>query len=202
MVKKTIVGILLVSFFILPKVLLAGEMDMGKMGMMGGNKDAHHKHVMTLKRVLKFERNFLKKSDAIKIGYIYKKGEASSEKAKNMMVMMAKNMTKDGLDGKAVSFVPIAAGSSSEKLKAAGVNVVYLGMGLSMDDVMSAASYGKSQGALIMGSMEDHVHKGHAAVGIIAKSDKVLLVINMKAAKETGADFDPRLLKLADEVIK
>lgn len=202
MVRKTLIGILLVSFFILPEVLLAGEMDMGKMEMMGNKSGVHHKHVTTLKKVLKFERSLLKKSDAIKIGYVYKKGDAASEKAKDKMMMMGKGMSAEKIGGKTVSFTQIEAGSLSEKLKAEDINVVYLGVGLSMNTVMSAKSYGKSQGALIMGSVEDHVHEGHAAVGIIAESDKIHLVINLTAAKETGVDFDPRLLRLADEIFK
>ena len=86
----------LVTSFFLPQPSPAKEMH--GMGKMDNNMQVHHKHIMTMKRIFKFERN-LSKVEAIRIVYLYKKGNETSAKDKDAMMMMAKGMTTDGVDG-------------------------------------------------------------------------------------------------------
>ena len=81
-------------------------------------------------------------------------------------------------------------------------NVIYLGSGLLKNELETIGKYGVSSRTLVIGSDKHHAEGGHTSVGIVVGDKRVSLVINLKTAKKVGADFDPRLLRLADKVIR
>jgi ABC-type uncharacterized transport system substrate-binding protein len=120
------------------------------------------------------------------------------------MVMMAKTMVEAGLDGKSVSFKPIGVNNSVDFTSAMDkdqINVLYIGTGLTESEVQSVSDYATEKQILAIGSYSEHAEKGNTAVGIIVE-DKVKLIINLPATKKFGVNFDPRLYRLADKVIK
>ena len=111
--KLTIVA--LIAFLFMPQVIPAQEKhDMKMQGndsqmmshpeMMDDHMMMHHEHVKTMERVFRYEWNLAEKASEIKVGYLYKVGDAVSEKDKNSMVMMSKTMVEGGLAGKTMSF--------------------------------------------------------------------------------------------------
>jgi hypothetical protein len=97
----TIVAI--ITFLLIPQVILAqGKTDMNMQGghsqmtshpeKMDENMMVHHEHVKTMERVFRYERNLSEKATEIKVGYLYKQGDAAAEKDKDAMVMMSKTM--------------------------------------------------------------------------------------------------------------
>ena len=100
----------LIVFLLMPQVVLAQEKnDMKMQGdhsqkmthpqMMEENMMVHHEHVKTMERVFRYERNLAEKASEIKVGYLYKLGDAAAENDKYGMVMMSKTMVEDGLAG-------------------------------------------------------------------------------------------------------
>ena len=206
----------LIAFLLIPQVVLAQEKsDMNMQGdhsqmmshpeKMDKNMMVHHEHVKTMERVFRYDRNLAKNANAIKVGYLYKLGNAAAEEDKDAMVTMSKTMVEDGLAGKTISFTPIGISPDnnlSSQLSEAGINVIYIGSGLSEEELNGAKKFAVDKKILTIGSTSEHAEKGITAVGIVASDDKVDLIINLKTADELAADFDPRLYRLADKVIK
>jgi len=206
----------LIAFLLIPHVLCAQEKH--GMNMQGGHAqmmnhpekmDAHmmehHEHVKTMERVFRYDRNLAEKAGAIKVGYLYKRGNAASEQDKDAMVMMSRTMVEGGLAGKSISFIPIGISPDAEltdQLSEAGINVIYIGYGLSLEELNDARKFAVGKKILTIGSTNEHTEKGITAVGIVVNKDKVDLVINLTTADRLAADFDPRLFRLADNVIQ
>jgi len=214
--EKLGIIIFVTIMFCLPQLIIAQDKD--GMQMEGGhgqmmshpeamddNMKVHHDHIKTMERVFRYERNFAEKADEIRVGYLYKVGDADSEKDKDAMVMMAKTMVEQGLAGKSISFDPVGVETDADfnsQLAEKKVNVIYIGSGLTADELVVAQKYSIKENILTIGSTSDVAEQGIAAVGIVVNHGKMDLIINMVTAQETGADFDPRLYRLADKVIK
>jgi hypothetical protein len=158
-----------------------------------------------MERVFRYERNLAEKANEIKVGYLYKLADHDAEKDKDAMVMMSKTMVEDGLAGKPISFTPI--GISPDKaigsqLSESGINVIYLGSGLNAKELNETKKFANDKRMLTLGSTKDQAEKGITAVGIVVDKNKVDLIINLHAAGESEVDFDPRLFRLADKLIK
>jgi hypothetical protein len=206
----------LITFLLIPQVILAQEKT--DMNMQGGhsqmmshpekmdeNMMVHHEHVKTMERVFRYERNLSEKATEIKAGYLYKQGDEAAEKEKDAMVMMSKTMVEDGLAGKPISFNPIGISSDNDlntQLSAAGINVIYIGSGLNAEELNGSKKFAVEMKMLTIGSTSEQAENGITAVGIVVNKDKVDLIINLKTVGELAADFDPRLYRLADKVIK
>jgi len=165
----------------------------------------HHEHIKTMERVFRYDRNLAENTDAIKVGYLYKLNNAEAEEDMNAMVMMSKTMVEGGLSGKDISFDPIGIGPGSnlsDQLAEAGINVVYIGYGLSKNELNDAKEFAARKKLLTIGSTSEQTEEGITTVGIVANKDKVDLIINLKTAEELAANFDPRLYRLADNVIR
>ena len=214
--KAMTISVALIAYLLIPQVILAQEKT--GMNMQGGhsqmmshpekmdeNMMVHHEHVKTMERVFRYERNLSEKATEIKVGYLYKQGDEAAEKDKDAMVMMSKTMVEGGLAGKPMSFTPIGISPDndlSSQLTEAGINVIYIGSGLSKEELNGAKKFAVEKKILTIGSTSEHAEQGITAVGIVAGNDKVDLIINLKTAGELAADFDPRLFRLADQVIK
>lgn len=206
----------LFAILLVPQVVFSQEhssMQMGgEHGQMMSHPEAmddhmkvHHEHVKTMERVFRYERNLAEKAEEIRVGYLYKAGDAESEKDRDAMVMMAKTMVEEGLAGKSISFNPIGVNEDSAvagQLAGEKINVIYIGSELSDTELAAVKSYSVSEKILVIGSTSAVAEEGAAAVGIIARSEKVDLIINLATANATGVDFDPRLYRLADKVLK
>lgn len=212
----TIAIIFLIAFLLTSQVIFAQEKtDMNMQGdhsqvmshpeKMDENMMVHHEHVKTMERVFRYERNLTENASAIKVGYLYKLGDTAAEQDKDAMVMMSKTMVEDGLSGKKISFDPIAISADnnlSSQLTEAGINVIYIGAGLSTDELNAAREFAVNKKMLTIGSTSELAEQGITAAGIVVNKDKVDLIINLKTAGELTVDFDPRLYRLANKVIK
>ena len=212
----TIAIIILIAFLLTSQVIFAQEKH--EMNMQGNHSQmkshpekmddhmiAHHEHIKTMERVFRYERNLAENASAIKVGYLYKLGDVAAEKDKDAMVMMSKTMVEDGLSGKKISFDPIAISADnnlSSQLTEAGINVIYIGAGLSADELNAAREFAANKKMLTIGSTSELAEQGITAAGIVVNKDKVDLIINLKTAGELTVDFDPRLYRLANKVIK
>jgi hypothetical protein len=206
----------LIHVFFLPQVLLGQEghnmemqadhsQMMAHPEKMDGHMMAHHEHIKTMERVFRYERNLYEKSNEIKVGYLYKLGDAAAEKDKNAMLMMSKTMVEDGLAGKPIFFTPIGISKDNDlnsQLSQAGLNVIYIGSGLNGQELDGAKKFAAEKKILTMGSSSELAENGTAAIGIVANNAKVDLIINLETASKLSADFDPRLYRLASKVIK
>jgi hypothetical protein len=165
----------------------------------------HHEHVKTMERVFRYDRELAEHASAIKVGYLYKLDNSAAEEDKDAMVMMSKTMVEGGLSGKEISFDPIGIDQDNNltsQLTAAGINVIYIGSGLSKEELDGAKKFAVEKKMLTIGSTSELAEQGITAVGIVVNKDKVDLIINLKTAGELAADFDPRLFRLADNVIQ
>jgi len=206
----------LIALLLMPQMLLAQEKHTMKMQgdhskmmshpeKMDEHMMVHHEHVKTMERVFRYDRNLAENASAIKVGYLYKLDDADAEEDKDAMVMMSKTMVEDGLAGKTMSFTPIGISPDNDltrQLSEAGINVIYIGSGLSEEELNGAKKYAVEKEMLTIGSTSMHAEKGITAVGIVVNKNKVDLIINLNTAGELAADFDPRLYRLANRVIK
>jgi len=206
----------LIAFLLMPQMLLAQEKHTMKMQgdhskmmshpeKMDEHMMVHHEHVKTMERVFRYDRNLAENASAIKVGYLYKLDDADAEEDKDAMIMMSKTMVEDGLAGKTMSFTPIGISPDNDltrQLSEAGINVIYIGSGLSEEELNGAKKYAVEKEMLTIGSTSMHAEKGITAVGIVVNKNKVDLIINLNTAGELAADFDPRLYRLANRVIK
>ena len=203
-------------FLFIPLLVLAQEKhDMKMQGdhaqmmshpeKMDDHMMVHHEHVKTMERVFRYDRELAEHASAIKVGYLYKLDNSAAEEDKDAMVMMSKTMVEGGLSGKEISFDPIGIDQDNNltsQLTAAGINVIYIGSGLSKEELDGAKKFAVEKKMLTIGSTSELAEQGITAVGIVVNKDKVDLIINLKTAGELAADFDPRLFRLADNVIQ
>jgi len=213
---QTMTIVALIAFLLMPQILLAQEKHAMKMEgdhakmmshpeKMDSHMMDHHEHVKTMERVFRYDRNLAEDASAINIGYLYKLDDADAEEDKDAMVMMSKTMVEDGLAGKTMSFTPIGISPDDDltrQLSEAGINVIYIGYGLSEEELNGAKKFAVERKILTIGSTSMHAEKGITAVGIVVNKGKVDLIINLNTAGELTADFDPRLFRLANRVIK
>jgi hypothetical protein len=173
--------------------------------MMDDHMKTHHEHVKTMERVFRYERNLAEKAERISVAYLYKKGDHESEKDRDAMVMMAQTMVTDGLAGKSISFEPVGMGDDTvlaEQLAKTGANVIYIGKNLSRAELGAAKDYAVQNKILTIGSSGAQTEQGTTAVGIDVQKEKVDLIISLVTAQQQGVEFDPRLYRLADKIIK
>ncbi len=173
--------------------------------MMDHHMNTHHEHVKTMERVFRYERNLAEKAEKIVVGYLYKKGDHQSEKDKDAMVMMAQTMVTDGLARKSILFIPIGLSDEvvmADQIVKVGANVIYIGKNLSHAELEAVRGFALQKKILSIGSSGAQTEQGITAVGIDVQKERVNLIISMVTAKQQGVDFDPRLYRLADKVIK
>ena len=131
----------------------------------------HHEHVKTMERVFRFDRELAKNASAIKVGYLYKIGDTAAEKDKDAMVMMSKTMVENGLAGKPITFTPIGVsqdGDLTKQLSEAGINVIYIGAGLSEGELNGAKKFAVEKELLTIGSTSNRFSSGWVVWKLIA----------------------------------
>ena len=153
-----------------------------------------------LLRALAFERNLVERSgEQLTIGVVYVAGDPVSERARDEIVETlreAATKTVKKLPIRSVVLRYTSAADLEQAVKADRVGVLYLTPGNSahLDALLKVT---QAQRVITVTGVPDYVKRG-VALGVGRnKQDKNELIINLRAARSEGSEFDSRLLRVA-----
>jgi hypothetical protein len=154
-------------------------------------------------RILAYDRNLKARAgSSVTIALLYKAGEADSEAANKSVGTAIEEVSKGaniaGLPVRVVHipFTDVAAfeaKAASEKVAA-----VYVCPGLG-DAVKGVSAVTRRRQMLSIAGTESYLTSG-LGIGILMRSDKPTVVVNLPATKAEGADLDAGLLRVAEVI--
>jgi len=156
-----------------------------------------------LLRALSYDRNLKRRSGtAVKLGLVYAAGEQASEDCRARISAALRGLTTQTVQDLPITVTDIALRSTAQlesEVATKGLNLLYVcdGVGDRFDAITTLS---RAKGVLTMCGSEALVRQG-LALGVAPKGDTAKIVVNLRAARDEGADFDSRLLMMA-EVVK
>jgi len=163
------------------------------------------KSVAILLKVMSYDRNFSQRfTEGLRVGVMAKGDSAQSGDCAATTMKAFSAFGSKRLKGKSIKAKRYNVASTAELdsiLGAQGPNALFLSEG--MDSMLAAvAKQARARKLLVVACDADHVRDGVAAIAVVrGPDDKPKIYINLKTAQAQGADFDARVLKMA-EVIK
>jgi methyl-accepting chemotaxis protein len=148
-------------------------------------------------KILSFNRTLkTRPNNSIIIGILYQEEVRASVIAKNdfMDALMALN----GRQSYVFVCLPLNAGDGKalpDMLRHSDVDILYVAP-LRALDIKSIADFGQEHQTLTLTGVPDYVKKG-IAVGLDIRNERPHILINLAAAKASGADFKSQLLKIS-----
>jgi hypothetical protein len=152
-------------------------------------------------KVLAYDRSLKQRTGgSLVIGVLYRPGSSDSERVKtDMMAAFQKIAEKANVSGMIPKVVALAYKEPLQKaIEEAGVTVLYVTPGL--DDVIPAiVGAAERLKLLTLTNQRAHLEEG-LVTAVVAKNNRPAIVVNLKAAKKIGVDFDATLLGLAEVI--
>jgi hypothetical protein len=152
-----------------------------------------------LLKIITFDKEFHNKfENKVVIGILYQENFRTSEEMKNELVKIIKERNYS-VEGKKVEYVLLDISNNNDIygiINNSNINIIYVLTlkGVNVEDITRVT---KKEKILTYAAMPQYVQKG-IAVGIDTKGGKPLIVINLKSAKQEGAEFTSQLLKLSE----
>lgn len=152
-------------------------------------------------KVLNYDRKIFERSNGrLLIGVMYRKGDADSERQQKVMIAAFQDVaSKQSVKNMTATVVAIPYREPVQKaLEEANPTVLYLVTGL--EDVLPSIQAAAEGLKLPTLSNKRAAVEAGLLAAIVAKNDKPAIVINLKAARKIGVDFDANLLGLAEVI--
>jgi hypothetical protein len=149
-------------------------------------------------KILTFDRHFKTRvRDEIVIGILYQKKFRASLNVKNAFLNAVDESSIKTIEGLPIRCVPIEIEDDTleSALSQNRVNLLYVApvRAVNVEDITFVS---RAKQVVTFTGVPDYVELG-LAVGIGAKGERPLIIINLPAAKAEGADFRSQLLRLA-----
>jgi hypothetical protein len=152
-------------------------------------------------RILSYDRNLKSRAgDPVHIGVLYKSGDKASEAAKTAIVAAIEEAAKrTNVSGMQVKLVAIPwSDAEAFESKTSGTKLAGLYVCAGLDgDLAAIAGVTRKRSILTFTAREAEV-KGWLSVGLVTRSAKAAIMVNLPAAKAEGADLDSALLKVSE----
>lgn len=150
-------------------------------------------------KILTFDRQLDQRArKEVVIGIVYQDRVRPSWLAKNEFLSVVENSPIRRIKNMPVRAVPIAINGDTDihqALKGKHVDVLYIAP-LRAYDVRSITRISRSRKMLTLTGVPEYVESG-AAIGIGVSGETPQILVNLKAAREEGADLHASLLRLA-----
>lgn len=152
-----------------------------------------------LLKVLAFDRHLTDvKEKELVLGVLFQSGFRTSVGVKDAVMEIVARDGSDRLASRRLKPIAVDAdekGTLESKLKQSGADVLYV-TPLRALDVASVASVARTLGVLTLSGVPDYIRSG-LSIGLDVKRDRPEILVNLKAAREAGADLAAPLLKMA-----
>ncbi len=152
-----------------------------------------------LGRVLAYDRSMKERAgDSVVVAVLYRSGNGPSEECSQHMFDGFRTIERfvlHGLPFKTTRIAYDASGDWRQTLRSAGVDALYVCLGLD-DDIDTIAAAARQRKITTMGAREDFVTRA-LALGVFESDSKPVIVLNYAASKEEGAVFGNDLLGVA-----
>ncbi len=151
-------------------------------------------------RVLSYDRALKSRAGAeLTVAVVYRSGDAGSEAVGSAVAAKLDEIRRRGaalgLPMRVVSMAYGDASSFDSKLVSEKASAVYVCPGLD-DHIGQISAVTRKRSVLSVTATEEYV-QGGLAVGLMPRSSKSMVVVNLPAAKAEGADLDSALLSIA-----
>ncbi len=144
-------------------------------------------------KALSFDRSLPASDGELAIGVIFEPGNEDSEKTRDRLLEIHKELTRLRVKGQRVELVPIPY-DSRFSLRSAGVKVLLVApLAASSLDVLARES--ASADLLTLATDASYVDRG-LAMGMEMDAGRPRFVVNLPAAVEAGASFESSFLTL------
>jgi uncharacterized protein DUF4154 len=154
--------------------------------------------VPLLLKILTYDRNLETRAKAeLNIGVVYDAADAASVKAKNEVADILTKVADKTVKKLPIRFVPIEYKTLPEletTVKSRGVNLLYLTPGLR--NVEELIRFSQANRITTATGVRSFVERG-VAVGVGVRQDKPEILINLRASRSEGSEFDASLLRIA-----
>jgi YfiR/HmsC-like len=162
-------------------------------------------HVKILMRALAYEKaRGFEKGPSLRVGVLFDPGAKDSYvtaiAAVSLFVDQIRNMTFKGLPIVVIGVPLVADDTRLLESLASNLNVAYMAPGLTRSSLERVLSATRHLGILSMGAFRDYVRWG-VSLGVVLKSQRPRILVNLEAARLEGASFSSQLLQLA-EIVK
>lgn len=149
-------------------------------------------------KILTYERNLKKHvGDEIVMGIVYQNKFRKSRQTKNELMDVIDKSPSQQVDGIPIRFVPvdIDATDITNAISKHSLELLYFAplRAVKIRSILEACSEKK---VISLTGVPDYVKSG-VAVGIGLRDASPKILINLKSAKQEGADFDSQLLNLS-----
>jgi hypothetical protein len=152
-------------------------------------------------KILSFDRNLKQRARGeVVLAVVYQSDSRPSLRVKEELEQALKRSPFKTVEEMPLRLVPIDLSNEDINLarvcSRSGVNVLYVAplRGVALGGITGLS---RAQRILTLTGIPEYVQRG-ISVGVGAKREKPTILINLPAAKAEGADFDSRLLKLAE----
>jgi hypothetical protein len=154
---------------------------------------------LLLLRVLAYDRNVTKRAGkTVTVAVVYKRGDVESELVRGQIATAlseaAKRVTVATLPVKVVSLG--MSGNLDGELAAMKPAAAYVCPGL-QDAVAGIAKITRARSILSFGGTDRYVASG-LSIGLVPRSSKTAIVVNLPSSKAEGAALDAALLRVAE----
>jgi hypothetical protein len=160
----------------------------------------HDVRVAVLFKVLTYDKNLKTRSlGKVRIGIVSLQENARSQSdARKMMqaIHASPNRTIKGLPILATSIVLPNAEDLAQQIDKHDLNHVYLSPGL--DAILPAVLVTARRESIPLLTGEETYVRAGAALGVVLRNNRPRILIHAEGAKAQGAQFDARVLRLAD----
>jgi hypothetical protein len=168
------------------------------MAPVAANAQATNESLLLL-RVLAYDRNVVKRAGkTVTIAVVYKPGDVESESIRSQMATAlgeaARKVTVAGLPVKVVSLG--VTGNLDTDLSSVRPAAVYVCPGL-QDSVAGISRVTRSRAVLSFAGTERYITSG-LSIGLIRRSSKAAIMVNLPSSKAEGAALDAALLRVAE----
>ena len=152
-------------------------------------------------RILAYDRNLKSRAgNSVTIALLYKSGDAESEGVLKSVGTAIEEVSKGanvaGLPVRVTRIPYTDANAFEAKAAAEKASAVYVCPGLN-DAVKAISGVTRRRSILSIAANEPYV-TGGLGIGIVMRSDKPTVVVNLPATKAEGADLDAGLLRVAE----
>lgn len=150
-------------------------------------------------KILSFDRNLKTRvGNEIVLGIVYQKNFRTSFDVQDQIITTITEIPIREIDGISLRCIAIEMKENidlTDIITKNKVDILYITPMRTLDfEKISAIS--RANQILTISGVPDYIDEGFA-VGIGSKGDKPMIIVNLKAAKAEGADFNSQLLKLA-----
>jgi hypothetical protein len=162
------------------------------------------KHALIVLRVLAYDRNLPQRADeVVRLAVLYRFGDRASERAAEaLMASLRGDAGKIMVAARPVQVVGIPYSADGLETDLARVSVVAAIVCPGLSGEVAVISAASRKHAILTFTDDEQMVRAGLSIGVVRRSERAAILIDLVAARAEGADLSADLLRLAEVVRK